>query len=202
MNAITDFTNYIPMPKISEVETVKHLVVKVTWSEGIRSGRTDVVDLSPMINSLKLYRPLRTDESLFRSGHLIEDGRILAWGANDQIDMAADSIEALAEETMTGKDLKEFLLAYSLTHNEAAIQLGRSRRQIENYLSDSEPIPRVVVLACFGLVARKNLRGSVTRPTGLRFQSPPFTETRQTTQRYGSTTGGLIISQVPATTAA
>jgi hypothetical protein len=161
MNAITSLTQYIPMPKIAALEAVKHLVVKVTWSEGIRSGRTDIVDLSPMINSLKLYRPLRNDEDLFRAARLIEGGRIVAW--NEQVDMAADSVEALAEETMTGKDLKDFLRTYDLTHQEAAVQLGRSRRQIENYLSNSEPIPRVVVLACFGLVARKRLREPVNQ---------------------------------------
>jgi hypothetical protein len=64
---------------------------------------------------------------------------------------------------MTGKDLKDFLRTYDLTHQEAAVQLGRSRRQIENYLSNSEPIPRVVVLACFGLVARKRLREPVNQ---------------------------------------
>jgi hypothetical protein len=88
----------IPMPKIARIEAADHLVVRAEWSAGFRAGRTDVVDLSPMINTLKLYRPLREDESLFRTVHLIEDGRVLAWGNDDQIVMAADNVEELAEE--------------------------------------------------------------------------------------------------------
>lgn len=164
MTEINNLGLFIPMPKIAKIEVVRHLIMRVSWSGGIRTNRTDVVDLSPMINSLKHYRPLRNNEEFFRTAHLTEDGRILAWGDDDQIDMSADSIEELAEETMTAEDLRGFLVVYKLTHNEAAAQLGRSRRQIENYLSSTEPIPRVVVLACFGLAARKQLiRGSVTK---------------------------------------
>jgi hypothetical protein len=164
MNAITNLFSFIPLPTIAKIAVVDHLVVRVSWSEGIRAGRTDVVDLSPMINFLKHYRSLREDRDLFQTLHLIEDGRMLAWGDADQIDMAADSVEALAEETMTGEHFKDFLKAYDFTHQELAAQLGRSRRQIENYLSGAEPIPRIVVLACFGLVARREiLRGSITK---------------------------------------
>jgi len=117
-----------------------------------------------MINFLKHYRPLREDVGLFKTLHLIEDGRMLAWGVGDAIDMAADSVEALAEETMTGDDFREFLDHYDFTHQEIAAQLGRSRRQIENYLRGDELIPRIVVLACFGLIARRDIfSGSITK---------------------------------------
>ncbi len=143
------------MPKIAAVAVEDHLIVRATWAAGSRAGRTNVVDLSPLVHSLKHYRPLREDRALFRTLHLIEDGRILAWGDDDGIDMAADSVEELAEETMTADDLRDFLKANDLTHAEAAALLDRSRRQIENYLSGREPIPRLFVLACFGLVARR-----------------------------------------------
>lgn len=167
MNVINNLV--IPMPRISTLQVVGRLTIKVAWAAGIRSGRTDVVDLSSMVNSIRLYRPIRDNHELFQTAHLIEDGQVVAWGDDDQIDMAADSVEELAEETMTPDDLRDFLNANNLTHNEAAERLGRSRRQIENYLSGSEPIPRVVVMACFGLIARKKqlLRGSVTKIRGV-----------------------------------
>jgi hypothetical protein len=59
---------------------VGDLVLRIAWSAGIRANRVDVVDLSPLINSLKFYRPLRKDPSLFRSVHVIEHGTIVAWG--------------------------------------------------------------------------------------------------------------------------
>lgn len=213
MNAIAEFARHIPMPKIAEIDVMDHLLIRVTWSEGIRANRTDVVDLSSMVNSMKHYRSLRGDEVLFRTAHLIENGRVLAWGDSDQIDMAADSIEELAEETMTTDDFREFLVAYSLTHSEAAAQLGRSRRQIENYLSGSEPIPRIVVLACFGLIARKQiLRGPVTRvyQTKMRVQMmdnvsiTSATETKPVSSRRGAVTRGTLIpaTNIPETSAA
>jgi hypothetical protein len=185
MNAMTSLSLTIPMPKIFEVSVVDHLVVRVIWSAGIRAGRTDVVDLSPMVNLLKHYRPLRSDRELFRTVHLIEDGRILAWGDSGEIDMAADSVEELAEEMMTPQDLANFLSTYRLTHNEAAVRLGRSRRQIENYLSGNEPIPRIVVMACFGLIARRQkIRGStITTPSQILTETSPGTETKSAMAR-------------------
>ena len=79
--------------------------------------------------------------------------------------MAADAVEELAEETMNADDLRAFLGVNELTHAEAAAKLDRSRRQIENYLSGSEAIPRIFVLACFGLLARSRVfSGPITRP--------------------------------------
>ena len=104
MSAMTELAISAPMPKISTLEVVDHLVIRVTWSSGLRAGRTDTVDLSPMINVLRLYGPLRENRSLFRTVHLIEDGRVLAWGEDDQIDMAADSVEELAHETVSAVD--------------------------------------------------------------------------------------------------
>jgi hypothetical protein len=166
MNAITRLElTAPPMPSLGRVEVVDHLIVQVEWSAGIRRGRIDVVDLSPMICAIKLYRRLREDEALFRTLHLIEDGRVLAWGDDDEIDMAADSIEELAEETMTPDDFRKFLKDNNLTQGEAAALLDRSRRQIANYVSGSEPIPRGFVLSCIGLMARRQaLRGPITHP--------------------------------------
>jgi hypothetical protein len=98
MSAMAESKATISMPRIASVEVVDDLVLRISWSAGIRASRVDVVDLSPLINSLKFYRPLRKDPSLFRTVHLIEHGTIVAWGDDDEIDMAADSIEKLAEQ--------------------------------------------------------------------------------------------------------
>jgi hypothetical protein len=98
MSAMTRSRVPIPTPRIANVEVVDDLTLRILWSSGIRANRVDVVDLSPLINSLKFYRPLRKDPSLFRTVHLIEHGTIVAWGEDDEIDMAAESIEELAEQ--------------------------------------------------------------------------------------------------------
>lgn len=166
------------MPLIASVRPGKgHLQVIVTWQQGIRPlDKEEAVDLSPLVNAMKFYRPLREDRKLFRTVHLIDDGNAVAWG-DAAIDMAATSIERLAEETMTADDFRIFLSRHSLTHAEAAAVLGRSRRQIENYLSGAL-IPRVVALACYGYVARKQHLASGTMGVSVgSICAPPQTST-------------------------
>jgi hypothetical protein len=105
MNEMTSITPTSPLPRIASVEVVDHLVVRVTWRDGIRAERTDVVDLAPMIRSLKFYKPLRENRDLFRTVHLIENGRAIAW-QDDEIDMPAVSLEQLAQEGMAEDSLR------------------------------------------------------------------------------------------------
>jgi hypothetical protein len=87
----------IPMPLIASVRPIdaKNRLVEVTWAHGDRSGRTDVVDLSSLIDTHQLYRPLREDPTLFDTVHVVENGEAVGW-ADDAIDMSAESIERLA----------------------------------------------------------------------------------------------------------
>src|SRR5437870_1689896 len=81
------------------------------------------------------------------SVHVTNRGSALAWGNADEIDMAADSVMRLAEETMTADDFREFLERNNLTQEAAALLLGRSPRQLKYYLS-AGILPRIVSLAC------------------------------------------------------
>jgi hypothetical protein len=136
-------------------------LVAVRWAAGKRRGREDRVDLSPLIDTLRFYAPLRKNPALFETAHLIDDGYAVAWD-DDAIDMSAESVERLAEETMTCADFGAFLESHSLTHQAAAAVLGRSKRQIENYLQCEYSIPRVVVLACHGYEARRESAQAVS----------------------------------------
>jgi hypothetical protein len=142
----------VKLPGIREVRCVdgKRRIVSVTWGKGSREGRTDRVDLSPLIDTFKFYRPLRNDPTLFASVHTMNGGSALAWGNADEIDMAADSVMRLAEETMTADDFRNFLERNHLTQERAALLLGRSPRQLKYYLS-AGILPRIVSLACIGL---------------------------------------------------
>jgi hypothetical protein len=84
------------MPRLGAVDPAGNLRVRVTWKRGLREPRTEVVDLGPLIGSLKFYKPLRDDRALFESVHLINMGSRIAWGRDDDIDMAATSLERLA----------------------------------------------------------------------------------------------------------
>ena len=142
------------MPVIASVHAAGERHIRVRWETDAPRKSTEAIDLSPLLNAFKFYRPLRGNDRLFRTVHVAEDGNAIAWG-DGSIDMSATSIERLAEEAMTAAEFRDFLRANGLTHAEAAAILGRSRRQIENYLG-AGPIPRIVVLACYGYLARKH----------------------------------------------
>lgn len=144
-----------PMPRLGGIRAIDDSSVLVNWVEGARAGRTEAINLLPLIDNFKIFERLRKNEVLFSTVHLIENGNAVAWGENDNIDMATTSIERLAEEAMSADDFSAFLERNRLTHQGAASALGRSRRQIEYYLSKGV-IPRIIALACFGYEARKN----------------------------------------------
>jgi hypothetical protein len=56
-------------------------------------GPDDVLDLTPLIGSYKVYRPLRGNADLFATAHLIEDGDVVAWDGSD-LEMTAELIES------------------------------------------------------------------------------------------------------------
>jgi hypothetical protein len=153
MNATEERISYTgaPMARIARIRVVGPMTVEINWAEGARAGRTDVLDLTPLIGSYKVYRPLRGNAGLFATAHLMEDGDVVAWEGAD-LEMTAELIETLARQTMTPEDFGHFLVRNNLTHEAAAALLGRSRRQIEYYLQRG-PIPRIVALACFGYEA-------------------------------------------------
>ncbi|MGQ0681195.1 DUF2442 domain-containing protein [Bradyrhizobium sp.] len=150
----------IELPRMANVQPLDDFVLRVRWAEGPRKGREDLVDVSPAIFSYKIYRPLR-DEHLFLKCTIAEDGDAVTWGSDD-LTMSADAIQSLAQESWTPSEFVAFLERNKLTQLAAAALLGRSRRQIANYVTRG-PIPRVVALACYGfesLRRDKFLKGS------------------------------------------
>jgi hypothetical protein len=142
----------IELPRMAAVEPLPPCTLRVEWAEGTRAGREDFVDLRPVIYSYKIFKPLR-DEKLFATAARVDDGDAVAWKGDDLV-MSADMIQSLADEAMSPKDFSAFLSRNKLTQEIAAALLGRSRRQIANYVSVG-PIPRIVALACYGFEARR-----------------------------------------------
>src|SRR3954454_24555761 len=128
MNEINDFVvgSEATMPRMGGVRAVDANTILVNWIEGARSGRTEAINLSPLLDSYKAYTPLRRNKPLFATVHIIDNGNAIAWGDDNAIDMPATSIERLAEEAMTSDDFYEFMKRNHLTHDAAASVLGRS----------------------------------------------------------------------------
>jgi hypothetical protein len=156
MNANEMVDSGIPIPRIASIWVVGRLSLSVLWAEGLRAEKTEEIDLSPVISSYKSYRPLRDNEKLFKTAHIVDEGNAVAWG-DGEIDMSASTIETLAQESMSPEDFAAFIARNKLTQTAAAIMLGRSRRQIAYYLNPG-PVPRVIALACHGFEALRNRR--------------------------------------------
>ena len=136
-----------PMPRLGSVAHHDGMKVTVSWRSGLRADKADVVDLAPMIMTYKVYRPLRENPELFKSVHLTADGAAIAWGNDDAIDMAATTVERLAEEAMEPSDFRGWLERHHFTYEAAAAQLGISRRLV-GYYAGKRRVPRYIALAC------------------------------------------------------
>jgi hypothetical protein len=137
-----------PMPRLASVAYPGAYEITVEWAAGsTREHAADLIDLAPLILTHKLYKPLRDNPDLLKTVHMIEGGSAIAWDVDDAIDMAATSIERLAEEQMSPADFRAWLEQHKLTYDAAAAQLGISRRLVA-YYANQRPVPRYVALAC------------------------------------------------------
>ncbi len=138
----------IPLPRIADVKPVPPSTLIVIWAAGRRAGLVDRVDVAPIINTYKILRPLRKNDELFNTAHLEDGGDVIAWNGTD-LELSAEVIESLAEQTMTPAQFVAFMKRNNLTEEAVAAILDYSRRQI-GYFKTTGPIPRVVALACVG----------------------------------------------------
>jgi hypothetical protein len=177
-----------PMPRLASVAHHDGMEVAVSWRSGLRAGKADVVDLAPAIMTYKVYRPLRDDPELFKSIHLTADGTATAWGADDAIDMAATTVERLAEETMTSSDFRAWLERHALTYEAAAAQLGISRRLV-GYYASKRRVPRYIALACRYLDSQHSAQmplASTSSANLAEFVRKVMAESPKPTAHYGS----------------
>ena len=145
-----------PLPRVGSVQADNDFSIRVTWIGDVDPSLPTTIDLAPIILTYKFYRPLRDDPELFRTVHVANDGTAIAWGKNDEIDMATTTIEHLASEVMQKSDFRAWLEKNRLTLDAAAAQLGISRRLAAYFASGEKPIPRYIALACAYLDKRFN----------------------------------------------
>ena len=141
-----------PLPRIMAVAPgAKGLTLRIQWNTGDETQ----VDVSEMINSFRLYAPLRQNLELFRQVRVGEHGADIVWAGD--LDMSNDTLWRLAREqsgaTMTAEAFRRWRERRAYTLDAAARALGLSRRMIAYYEKGERPIPRVVALATQALEA-------------------------------------------------
>jgi Protein of unknown function (DUF2442) len=134
------------LPRIAEVVAGKKpFTLHIRWDK----GEENLVDVSGLIQSFRVYTPLRRSQQRFRQVRLGEHGTDVVW--TEKIDMAADTLWRLAQEqcgaTMTADAFRSWRQRKAYTLDQAAKALGISRRMVAYYDHGDKPIPRVVALA-------------------------------------------------------
>lgn len=134
------------LPRIATIAPGdKPMTLRVRWDKGGES----LIDVSGMVETFRVYEPLRCSPKLFRQVRVGEHGTDIIW--TDDIDMAADTLWRLAleqsGETLSPEAFREWRERNAYTLDTAAAALGISRRMVAYYEQGKKPIPRVVALA-------------------------------------------------------
>lgn len=140
------------LPRVAAVSAAgRPFALRVRWDNGDESR----VDVASLIETFRVYEPLRAAPDLFRNVWVGELGTDIVWP--DGIDMSADTLWRLTQEqsgqTMSAEEFRDWRERKAFTLDGAARALGVSRRMVAYYEHGTKPIPRVVALATRGLDA-------------------------------------------------
>lgn len=140
------------IPRIEAVEAgLRPLTLRIRWAHGEDSS----VDVAGIVETFRVFTPLRTDPQTFAAVKMGEHGTHVAW--SDEIDLAASTLWRLAQEqsgaTMTAEAFRRWRESRAFTLETAAQALGVSPRMLAYYEHGQKPIPRTVALATRGLDA-------------------------------------------------
>jgi hypothetical protein len=140
------------LPRIDAAEALEDRKVAVVW----RDGTSQVVDISPALASRRLFLRLRTDDELFRTLRVNEDGNAIEW--DDGAELTAIWIERLAPTSLGNEEFREAMDRLGFSLDGMASRLGLSRRLIASYRKD-KPIPETVGLAVRYLIDKQRKAG-------------------------------------------
>ena len=134
------------LPRIAAVAAGKKPhTLRIRWTH----GGENTVDVSALLDTFRVYAPLRQNAALFRRVRVGEHGTDIVW--SEELDMSADTLWRLAQEqtgvTMSAEEFRQWRKQKHYTLDEAAAALGISRRMAAYYDHGDKPIPRVVTLA-------------------------------------------------------
>ncbi|WP_340123739.1 DUF2442 domain-containing protein [Methylobacter svalbardensis] len=142
--------------RLTAVQAFNEYQLRLTYAD----GQSFEVDLTALISSSAFLAPLK-DISLFAQAKVGFAGRSVDW-IEDDLDLGSDNLRHLSVEQAGGighERLWTWLHETGLTLEQAAAELGISRRMLIYYRDGEKPIPRSIWLACLGWEA--------VRPKGL-----------------------------------
>lgn len=69
--------------------------IEVWWLGGAHRGTVATVDISSLVQDSARFSPLWDNPELWLTAHPAEEGRVVSWGDNKSMDIAASTIEEL-----------------------------------------------------------------------------------------------------------
>lgn len=136
------------LPRIDAATALDGRKVAVVW----RDGTAQIVDVAPALASRRLFLRLRTDDALFRTLRVNEDGNAIEW--DDGAELTAIWIERLAPTSLRNEEFRDAMDRLGFSLEGMASRLGLSRRLIASYRKD-KPIPETVGLAVRYLIDKQ-----------------------------------------------
>lgn len=137
------------LPRIAAVSAgAKSMTLRIRWDRGDES----VVDVSGLIETFRVYEPLRHSRELFRQARPGEHGTDVVW--NGEIDMAALTLGGWRRNNRGSpcRPRRSGIGANATPiRSKPRRALGVSRRTIAYYEQGAKPVPRVVALAARAL---------------------------------------------------
>jgi hypothetical protein len=147
-----DFEEEAPLPRIESVAALDGRKILVTW----KGGGREIVDVTAALASKRLFLPLRTDDQLFRTLQVNEDGNAVEWA--DGAELSAIWIQRLAPNTIGNDEFRAAMDELGFSLDGMAARLDLSRRLIADYRKD-KPIPQTVALAVRYLIDQQRKAG-------------------------------------------
>lgn len=129
-----------PLPRITAATPLDGRRLSVRF----RDGREKIVDLAPALASRRIFIPLRTDDTLFRSLRVSEFGDAVEWSGD--LDFSAVWLDRLPPVGMANAEFRVIMGDLGLTLDGMAAALEISRRLVADYRSE-KPIPAHIALA-------------------------------------------------------
>lgn len=115
-------------------------------------GKLFEVDLKKAYGRHPILKNVLAPE-VFAHAKIVDMGRTLRWPGSDDHEVASDQLRALSIDQAGGFSHAKFIawmFEHGLTLDQAAQELGLSRRMVAYYRDGSKEIPKTVALACRG----------------------------------------------------
>ncbi|TXN15874.1 DUF2442 domain-containing protein [Methylobacterium sp. WL122] len=163
--------NSVSAAVLSELQALDNFTLSVRWSDGPRSGSTDLIDISDIVKKYKIYLPLRKDPPKFKQAYLINGGRVVAWGDDAEIDITTDDLLSLAESkphsaTASARQNMKFATYKNVFSNNEPIFISEARMKAEPFGSPITTVASILPKSLGNrvLIAANDL-SSVRRPS-------------------------------------